>query len=173
MHFIIDQAGVVAQRTPLGGSFQVGLAVDAILEVRQFVGQCAHHLDQHDADVGLQAILPVGIALAGEVEQGAAETVEVTRLVVDRKIDPFLRRARRVFRFAIQVAGASGLEAEGDVIEVAIDGWAVDPQRVERKVRPASALSGAAQCGYRSSVHCVPSPALWTALRRRPWWNCK
>ena len=134
VRFVIDQPGVTAQRTALAGRFQIGFAGDAILIVGQFVAQGAHHFHQHHADIGFQPVGPVGVALAGKIEQGAAKAVEIACPVINRKINPLLRRAVGVGRVAVEVAGAVGFEAEGHVIEVAIQVGVVDAQPVLGKI---------------------------------------
>jgi hypothetical protein len=57
---------VAAEAAALGGGLEVGLAGDAVLGVRELVAEGGEELEQHDADVGLDELAPLRVALAAK-----------------------------------------------------------------------------------------------------------
>ena len=86
VNVVVNQACVTPQGAALSGRLEVRFAADSVLVIRELVAERAQHLGEHVADVGFEAILPLGIALGCEIEQRPAETPEVARAVVHREI---------------------------------------------------------------------------------------
>ena len=63
VYLVVDEPCEAAHGAALRRGLERGLARDAVLRVRELIAQCAHYLGEHHADVGLEAVLPFGIAL--------------------------------------------------------------------------------------------------------------
>ncbi len=131
---VIDERSVPAKRATLRRAFKVGFARVTILNVGKLVAEGRHHLRQHHARVRFQTLSPAGISLRREIQQRQADTREIAREVVDRKIDQRLVGTGRILLPAIEPARAPLLEAELDVVEERIELVRVDVQRVDREV---------------------------------------
>ncbi len=121
------------QRAPLARGLEVRLARHPVLVVGQLVAERGHHLGEHDPGVGLEPVLPVGVAQGGEVEERPAQAPEVPGEIVDRRVHLVVGRAERRLGRAVEVARAGGLEAEDEAVEVRVDPRVVDRQHVERE----------------------------------------
>lgn len=94
---------------------------DAILAVGHLIGEHAHHLDQHHAHIGFQAIQPKWITLRKQIQTGAAKGQKITRRVIDREIDIIFGEGGQLIRRTIQAAGTVRLEAEDFGGKVGVD----------------------------------------------------
>ena len=103
---------MAAQGPSLGRRREVALGGDAILGVGELVGERRHELEDHVGAVGLDALLPVGVAARREVEERGAHAAEVARQVVDDDVLGRLGRALARRDLAVERARAALLERE-------------------------------------------------------------
>ncbi|WP_434426283.1 hypothetical protein [Nannocystis pusilla] len=132
---VVDEASEPAEAAALSGGLEEGLAGHAVLGVRELVAERGEQLEQHDADVGLDELAPLRVALAGELEESAAQAEEVAGHVVDREVDQVAGLAGLEDRLAVDASiGAIGLEGELAGAEEVVDPRVRDRQAIAREV---------------------------------------
>ena len=84
VNVVVNQACVTPQGAALSGRLEVRFAADSVLVIRELVAERAQHLGEHVADVGFEAILPLGIALLVRSAQRPPPVVARRRFHVRR-----------------------------------------------------------------------------------------
>src|ERR1017187_4835157 len=102
----------------LSGRSQIGFRSHRVLVVTQVIASVGQQFNQSDSNIGCVSFVPGRHDKCQPVQNQLSETLVVLRQIVDIRLCS-LRRWTNVLRFAIELAGASGLEAE---LHLAISG---------------------------------------------------
>ena len=107
---------MASNRNALTCGAEISFCGDRILVIAQVVADVGQRLDQGDTEIGNMRFLPVRNQKSESVENQLPEAIVVFSQIIDVGLDANFRRTD-CRRFAIQVAGATRFELEGEGIE--------------------------------------------------------